>query len=587
MTARMTFGTLLLATTALVPAMALADDSLKPLPTCSQLGTDPAYGLASNPDIANLTTTLIAASGPNRARCEVVFTYIGLKGPEYGYLPDQTSTIGIRVGLPLSSADGGTGAVQGAWNGKVKSLGNGGFAGAITATTSSTNSGYVGTGSDTGHTGNDASFGLNPDGTVNLGRITDYGFRGQRQANLWGRQIAKTYYGMAHTRNYWHGCSDGGREGHEMMQRYGDEFDGILGASPAIYWDRWGYAAGWSNYLSNALLGTPGINAAKYAAVNNAARAQCDGIDGIVDGMIQDTRLCTYDANSFVCKNDGTDPANCLTPVEAVVVNQTWRGISDDWANPVSETEKGKGDGIGNNKLNDTDNEHRIWTGWQRGTNNPAGVTTTTPSRHGENILRYWVKRDPTFDWKTLTPDQYIQEIRNVRRQFGSYIGSDAIDVDQFRKHGGKFIATYGNADATIPPNLIYHYYNRLMNRYGGAKNTQEFYRFFMFPNAGHCSGSGMNQDDIFTKLVAWVEDGVAPDHYVAQVNATRTRKVCMYPNTVQYTGSGSTDDQANFTCQTNETDPLIATIDVDKIEQSAPIATLAPGEKGEPKSGH
>jgi hypothetical protein len=125
------------------------------------------------------------------------------------------------------------------------------------------------------------------------------------------------------------------------------------------------------------------------------------------------------------------------------------------------------------------------------------------------------------------------------------------------------------------------------MNRYGGAKKTQEFYRFFLFPNAQHCSGSGMSQDDIFTKLVAWVENGVEPDHYVAQVNATRTRKVCMYPNTLQYTGSGSTDDQANFTCQVNETDPLIATIDVDKIEQSAPITTLGPGEKGEPKSGH
>jgi hypothetical protein len=202
-----------------------------------------------------------------------------------------------------------------------------------------------------------------------------------------------------------------------MMQRYGDEFDGILAMSPAIYWDRWGYAAGWSNYLSNALLGTPGINAAKYAAVNNAARAQCDGIDGIVDGMIQDTRLCTYDANSFVCKNDGTDPANCLTPAEAVVVNQTWRGMADDWANPVSEPEKGnsKGEGKGTNKLNDKDNEHLIWTGWQRGTNNPGGVTGTTPSRFGEQILRYWVKRDPTFDWKTLTPDQYIQETRNVR----------------------------------------------------------------------------------------------------------------------------------------------------------------------------
>lgn len=568
---------LLLCTTALLPAAALAQGP-QPLPTCAQLASEPAYGLADNPDITNLQSTLIAASGPNLARCEVVFTYVGLEGPQYGYMEGQTSTIGIRVGLPLSSADGGTGSVQGAWNGKVKSLGNGGFAGSITGTTGSTNFGFVGTGSDTGHTGGNASFGLNPDGTVNLGRITDYGFRGQRQANLWGRKIAETYYGMKPTRNYWQGCSDGGREGHEMMQRYGDEFDGVLTISPAIYWDRWGYAGGWSNYLSNALLGTPGINAAKYAAVNNAARAQCDGLDGIVDGSIQDTRVCDYDANSFVCKGDGTDPANCLTPSEAIVVNQTWRGISDDWEAPQGDLPDGpwnKGKGWGNPKLNDKDDEHRIWTGWERGTNAPLSISGATPNQFGEQILRYWVKKDPAFDWRTLTPDQYIEEIRNVRRLFGGYIGSDSVKVDKFKNGGGKMISTYGNADQVIPPNLIYHYYNRLMDQYGGARKTQDFYRFFMFPDAAHCGGAGMNTNDLFDKLVDWVEKGIEPDHYVAQVNATRTRKVCMYPNVATYKGSGSTDDEENFYCKVNKFDPLIETIDVDNIEPANPVTTL------------
>ena len=576
MTSRTMLRALLLCTSALVPAAALADTP--PLPSCAQLGTDPAYGLAGNPDLANLKSTLVAASGSNLSRCEVTFTYVGLKGPTYGYQADQTSTIGIRVGLPLSAADGGSGAVQGNWNGKVKSLGNGGFAGSVTGTTNSTNKGYVGTGSDTGHTGGSASFGLNADGTVNLGRITDYGFRGQRQANLWGRQITKTYYGMAHTRNYWQGCSDGGREGHEMMQRYGDEFDGILAISPAIYWDRWGYAGGWSNYLSNKLLGTPGISAAKYAAVNNAARAQCDGLDGIVDGSIQDTRRCNYDANAFVCKNDGTDPANCLTPEEAVVVNQTWRGISDDWADPQGPTNNGLAKGH-DNRLNVDDDERRIWYGWERGTNAPLSVSGATPNLFGEQILRFWMQKDATFDWKTLTPDQYIEEIRKVRQQFGGYIGSDSVDVDKFRKNGGKLIATYGNADQVIPPNGIYHYYNRLMNKFGGAEHVQQFSRFYMFPDAAHCGGAGMDTARLFTTLVDWVENGVEPNHFVAQVNPTRTRKVCMYPNVAQYTGSGSTDDEANFVCQINKNNSLLETVDVDNIEKAAPVTTLGEGQ--------
>ena len=55
------------------------------------------------------------------------------------------------MGLPLNAEDGGTGGVQGAWNGKIQSRGNGGFAGNVSNVTPATNLGYVGTGTDTGH----------------------------------------------------------------------------------------------------------------------------------------------------------------------------------------------------------------------------------------------------------------------------------------------------------------------------------------------------------------------------------------------------------------------------------------------------
>jgi hypothetical protein len=113
----------------LVPAAALAEE---PLPSCSDLANASVYGLAGNPDLADLASVIIPADGDDAARCEVTFTYVGLDGPEYGYQAGQTSEIGIRVSLPLSELSGGSGGVQGAWNGNVKSLGNGGFAGSVT-----------------------------------------------------------------------------------------------------------------------------------------------------------------------------------------------------------------------------------------------------------------------------------------------------------------------------------------------------------------------------------------------------------------------------------------------------------------------
>ena len=66
----------------------------------------------------------------------------------------------------------------------------------------------------------------------------------------------------------------------------------------------------------------------------------------------------------------------------------------------------------------------------------------------------------------------------------------------------------------------------------------------------------------MFSALVNWVENGVAPDYMVAaQASPARTRKICMYPNVAVFNGSGSTDDQANFHCETRSGDPLLNTL--------------------------
>src|SRR5262245_60985887 len=94
--------------------------------TCTQLG---AYLATLAPTITPYTapgaTTplplaqLIPAAGANVARCETNFIYSNRGGPAAGYAVGQNQRIGIRVGFPLNGADGGSGGVQGAWNGKV------------------------------------------------------------------------------------------------------------------------------------------------------------------------------------------------------------------------------------------------------------------------------------------------------------------------------------------------------------------------------------------------------------------------------------------------------------------------------------
>ena len=77
-------------------------------------------------------------------------------------------------------------------------------------------------------------------------------------------------------------------------------------------------------------------------------------------------------------------------------------------------------------------------------------------------------------------------------------------------------------------------------------------------PGMHHCSGGpGPNQFDMVTALEQWVEQGKAPDSVIATkyVNDNRsqgvvmTRPICAYPQVAKWTGTGSTNDAANFAC--------------------------------------
>ena len=552
----------LLGTVAGMPAMAAS------LPTCAQLGTNPANGLAGNPQISGLTATFFPAGtdivpnpfgGPPssnaKSYCRVDFTLSTVCGPAGGYQVGQCQQLKIRVGLPPSIADSGSGGVQGAWNGKNRDLGGGGYAGAVGPVFSSTDLGYVGSSTDTGHTGGSGSFALNPDGTLNNGLILDFVRNGIHQQNVWGVKLAQTYYGQTPARKYWMGCSTGGRQGHYLAQNFPKDFDGILGGAPAFNWDRFVTAELWPQVVMNNELHAT-IPAAKLNAVTNAAIAACDAQDGITDGIIQEPRKCTYSATQFICTGLGgnsTDP-NCLAPWEAAAVDKIWNGPKDS-------------------------NSNQAWYGLERGTvlGALAGANPVTgaaaPFPIATDHFKYWIHQDSNFDWHTVTESSFFTDLSASINKFEEVIGSDE-PLKDFRKAGGKMITYHGLADLLIFPRGTYHYYNQILQ--GNYKETQKFYRFFPYPNNSHCGpyapgtgpqGPAIDAEALFSKLVDWVENSVAPDYVVARQTApvVRTRKICMYPNVLVYSGSGSTDAESSFLCKEQKKDDLIGTLKLGK----------------------
>jgi len=515
------------------PALLLAFASVRAVaaPACTTLAND----LAAAPGVKSAASAVVPASGANLAYCEVNILY--------GAKPDQN--IHIRVGLPLSQADGGSGGVQGAWNGRTQGLGGAGCAGGL-AVTAAVDAGYVASRTDLGHAGGNCEPGVNPDGTYNMQFIQDMFRDAIKQQVLLAKGLADSYYDMRPAYNYWNGCSTGGRQGYLLAQELPDELDGILADAPAMYWTRFQTAQMWGQIVMKELVGGP-ISAAKLEQARLSAVAACDAADGVTDGVIDDPRTCHFSAAANICGAATAPAQNCLTAAEASAIDKIWDGPRNDRGN-------------------------KIWFGLDRGTDF-RGLDGSAPFPLGVTQFR-WDEHNVNFNWQTVTMAGYPKVAQDGSRNIADVTDTFG-PLDEFKRHGGKMITFVGANDQLIFPRGVIHYYRQMAARYSengkpDFSSLYGFYRLFRAPGDGHCGGgsAGPVPKDPFDVLVNWVEHAAAPDSLLASGGAAapktgRTRPVCLYPKTAIYNGSGSTDDANNFHCGGNLETPEVVCNDV------------------------
>ena len=502
------------------PAAALA------VPTCTQLGAQ----LGTDPFVSELTAAVIASPSP---RCELNFTFSSREGTQNGYADGEKQHIRLRIGLPLNSVDGGTGGrVEGAWDGGVMNLGGGGLAGNVGNVTSATGAGYVGSSTDSGHPAS-----ANPNFSViqathqlNYGLLDDFLNESIHQQYRYALSLAQSYYGMPASRNYWNGCSTGGRQGLALALKHAKDFDGFLVGAPANFHTRLQVATVWPTWVNKDIAGNTLTNA-KMQAANASAISACDAHDGVGDGMLADPRACKFDAAANICGQPGAPAApNCLTADEAKAVNMIWDGPRND---------HGK----------------RIWFPFGRGAN--ASVLNAPPfgGPCGSLGIFCWSHRDTTFDWTPLPISQFDDETQLATTVVAPYSDIMSVELDTARKHGAKILMWHGESDQLIPWRQSVHYYREAAEHFDGYDRLKPWFRFFLAPGVTHCGGGvGPQPQNLFGVLVDWVENGNAPDSIEAKGGAvaTRTRLLCPYPQTAIYTGTGGTDDKANFRCGGN-----------------------------------
>ena len=588
----------LLTTAALTPVTALAAP-----PTCLQLAallasnTSITQTASDNQGIPSPTATIVAATAANAAYCNVQFQFSSKSGPADGYAVGESQTIGIGVGLPLNSTDGGTPsnpkgatwtAVNGAWNGKIENIGNGGLAGTLGSTTVATNGGYVGSVTDNGHNkaqnGTLGDFGvIQATHQLDIGKFNDFNNEAIHQQYVWAKWLAQQYYGTPATRNYWNGCSTGGREGLGLAQAFGEDFDGILAGAPATWYEQFWLANAWPSLVNrDDLVGGEGT-ALTSAQFNNAvshAIAACDvqGTDVVADGVVDDPRLCTYTASgdpTIIAAPNGTcTGANCVDLLQARAIDKIWDGPR---------------------------NHHgrRMWHAWQKviSVGGLLKLQTTVPTGTiSAGNAAAWDHKDLTFSADNLystralasanplgqpAPIALEDEFQLANSPGGAETvvkNDDFAGIIQHVYHGpkhGKIIMWQGGADNQIYWEDSVEIYRQVATLFGHGNadfsGMQSWFRYYHAPGVGHCAtGPGASplnvtlpdgQSQIFEDLVNWVEKGIVPQSAGDSTHkgilgtgpgAFGTRPICPWPTTAIYSGTGSTALASSYTCGGN-----------------------------------
>jgi feruloyl esterase len=364
----------------------------------------------------------------------------------------------------------------------------------------------------------------------------DWEFRAPHVLSRAAKAIIAEFYGAPPRRSYFSGCSNGGREALLLAQRYPDDFDGIIAGAPAA---AIGALAGvyqtWLSRTNTAADGTPILAGAKLVALHNAVLAACDGLDGLVDGQLEDPRACRFDPGALRCPA-GADRPDCLTAAQVDAARKLYAGPTDERGRRLYPGGQPRGSEL-------------AWEGWITPIPEFGGALAFLL---GDNYLRY-------IGYPIGTPHSSVADFTFTVRDFARLVPESvrgnalSLDLRRFRAAGGKLIIWHGWSDQAIPPVGTLDYYQRLAQRDGGLAHTRQYARVFMVPSMFHCQGGApLGEFDPFPELVRWVERGDAPDRVVAvqrdeQGTVLRSRPVFPYPLRARYDGSGSVDDAANF----------------------------------------
>jgi feruloyl esterase len=247
----------------------------------------------------------------------------------------------------------------------------------------------------------------------------------------------------------------------------------------------------------------------------DALLKQCDAKDGVADGIISDPIGCDFDPAVLACKTGQSD--SCIAPEKIAANKKAFAGPTKSYGT-------------------------QVYPGFIYDTGIAGnGPVSGLLSLHSNGLFGPY----PTAT--TLDVDKAALSASDP------LVEPASTNLSTFSGNGGKLIFFHGVSDPWFSPLDTLNYYKSLAATNGGAGKVAEWSRIFLVPGMAHCGGGpALDQFDMLTPLVDWVEKDSAPESILATGRAFpgRSRPLCAYPKHAQYKGQGDTQDAANFECK-------------------------------------
>ncbi|KAH6983458.1 hypothetical protein BKA56DRAFT_482917 [Ilyonectria sp. MPI-CAGE-AT-0026] len=397
-------------------------------------------------------------------------------------------------------------------------------------------------------------------GSINWDATYMFGYQALGEMTKVGKALTKGFYSMAtddKLYTYYEGCSDGGREGMSQVQRWGEEYDGVITGAPAFRFAQQQVLHVFSSAVEQTLDYYP--PPCELAKIVNATIAACDPLDGRTDGVVSRTDLCklNFDLSSIIGESYYCEATTSSSL--GFGFNKRAQGSTASTTPEQNGTVTAEGVAVAKaiyGGLHNTKGE-RAYLSWQIASElGDAGTTynnetdsweLSIPSTGGEYVTKFvqLLDLDNLSDLNNVTYDTLVEWMDIGFVRYLDSLQTTYPDLTTFQSSGGKLLHYHGESDSSIPAASSVRYWQSVRSIMYGDKSEQkslkaleDWYQLYLIPGAGHCGANDLQPGPYplynMEIMIDWVENGVKPSRLNTTVssgdNEGETQMLCQWP---------------------------------------------------------